>query len=454
MKFVRLVVILFFCSGLTFADTLPDFTDLAKNSVKYVVHITSKKNAPETQAKNKDESKGNDPDELLKRFFGDPQSSSPSTSFGSGFIYDKNGYIITNHHVIKDADEIEVSLSDISTYTAKVIGSDEVSDIALLKIEATNLPFAKLGNSTDLKVGEWVVAIGSPFGFDHTVTKGIVSAISRSLANEIYTPFIQTDVPTNPGNSGGPLINLKGEVVGVNSMIVSKTGTYIGLSFAIPIDTVKTIVTELRANKKIIRGWLGVSIQTVTKQLADSFGLKKPSGALVAEVVSDSPAEKAGIKSGDVILKFNNNEIVQSSDLPPIVGATPVNFPIEIELLRNRKIIKISATLSPLKNSKISKTNDAGDPDDQLSSNTFTFYGMTVENTQEKTGVQVAKITKSGPAVNSGIQVGDLILRIKSKDIKSVDDCQIAIRGIPSGTQVPFFIKRGTSTMFIPIKSP
>ena len=301
---------------------LPDFTDLASKNSPAVVNISTTIKAPKLGAHGDRLPPGLSPNipedgplsEFFRRFFGDegpggaPGGRDPRSSLGSGFIISKDGYVITNYHVVREADEVIVRMSDRSEHAARIIGSDPRSDIAVLKIETENeLPSVTLANSDELKVGEWVLAIGSPFGFDYSVTAGIVSAKGRSLPNENYVPFIQTDVAINPGNSGGPLFNLDGEVVGVNSQIYSRTGGYMGVSFAIPIHVVLNVYEQIREKGSVTRGWLGVLIQDVTQELAESFDMEKPQGALVSRVLDDSPAQKAGLETGDVIVSFNND---------------------------------------------------------------------------------------------------------------------------------------------------
>src|SRR5476649_1015926 len=318
---------------------LPDFTELVEKQGPAVVNISTSQAARERrgaqpQIPNLDE---DDPFyEFFRRFIprnpgqgpgqGPGQAPSPrefeSRSLGSGFIISADGYILTNAHVVEAADEINVKLTDKREFKAKVIGSDKRTDIALIKIEATGLPAVKFGDPNKLKVGEWVIAIGSPFGFENTVTAGIVSAKGRSLPQENFVPFIQTDAAVNPGNSGGPLFNMRGEVVGVNSQIYSRTGGFMGLSFSIPIDVANDIVTQLKTGGRVTRGRIGVVIQPVTRELAESFGLAKSAGALVSSVEKGSPAEKAGVEVGDVILKFSGKDVNSSEDLPRLVGAT------------------------------------------------------------------------------------------------------------------------------------
>ena len=314
------------------AAELPDFTQLVEQASPAVVNISTTQKLPDRKVSNQQmpDLEGLPP--MLREFFerGMPQPRTPrgggggqreAQSLGSGFIISPDGYILTNNHVIADADEILVRLADRSELKAKLVGTDPRSDVALLKIEGKDLPVLKLGKSQDLKAGQWVVAIGSPFGFDHTVTQGIVSAMGSSLPNENYVPFIQTDVPINPGNSGGPLFNLAGEVVGINSQIYTRSGGFMGVSFAIPIDVAMDVSNQLKTGGKVSRGWLGVVIQEVNKDLAESFGLDKPAGALVAQIQDDGPAAKGGLQVGDVILSMNGQPIVMSADLPHLVGA-------------------------------------------------------------------------------------------------------------------------------------
>ena len=336
-------LLLTFTTNTAFSNNvnLPDFTKLVDDNNASIVNIsTVRKNNKKSQEQNP-QIPNDELNDFLKKFFGDkgfdnPEKKIPrkSQSMGSGFIYSSNGYIITNHHVIADADQIIVKLNDKRELDAKLIGSDPSSDIALLKIKAKNLKPVKIGKSENLKVGQWVLAIGSPFGFESTVTAGIVSAIGRSLPNDNYVPFIQTDVAINPGNSGGPLFNLDGEVVGINAQIFSRSGGFMGLSFAIPMDVAENVIKQLQTSGKVSRGWLGVYIQEVTNNLAKSFGMKNPSGALISKIIPDGPASKSDLKVGDIILKFDGKKIITSSSLPPIVGNTKVGKKVKIEILK------------------------------------------------------------------------------------------------------------------------
>ncbi|WP_312289333.1 Do family serine endopeptidase, partial [Stutzerimonas nitrititolerans] len=302
---------------------LPDFTPLVESASPAVVNISTKQKLPARGAgAHMPDLEGLPP--IFREFFersipgmpSDRDQQREAQSLGSGFIFSEDGYILTNNHVVADADEIIVRLPDRSELEAKLVGADPRTDVAVLKVEGKGLPTVQLGDSSKLKVGEWVLAIGSPFGFDHTVTAGIVSATGRSLPNESYVPFIQTDVAINPGNSGGPLFNLKGEVIGINSQIFTRSGGFMGLSFAIPIDVAMDVANQLRTDGKVSRGWLGVVIQEVNKDLAESFGLERPAGALVAQVMDGGPAAKGGLRVGDVILSLNDESIVMSADLP------------------------------------------------------------------------------------------------------------------------------------------
>ena len=298
-------------------------------------------------------------EELFKHFFNDPNGGGfggqeDAQSLGSGFIISQDGYILTNHHVVNNADEIVVKLTDRRELVAKLIGSDARTDIAVLKVQATSLPVVNIGSPNDLKVGEWVLAIGSPFGFDQSVTAGIVSAKGRSLPGGNYVPFIQTDVAINPGNSGGPLFNMDGKVVGINSQIYSRTGGFMGLSFAIPMDVAMNVVDQIKTSGKAAHGWLGVQIQDVTRQLAESFGMKQPQGALVSKIIPNSPAEKAGLQIGDVITEFNGHPIQSSADLPPMVGMTPINDEGKLTIIRQgeTKTVEFKVGLLPDQDTK------------------------------------------------------------------------------------------------------
>ena len=345
---------------------LPDFTEMVKANGVAVVNISTTQKAPPEAVAQKEQPmpEGMPPEmeELFKHFFNNPDGGGngggDTQSLGSGFIISKDGYVLTNHHVVKDADEIIVKFSDRRELVAKLIGSDARTDVAVLKVEATDLPAVTIGDPNKLQVGEWVLAIGSPFGFEQSVTAGIVSAKGRSLPGGNYVPFIQTDVAINPGNSGGPLFNMDGQVVGINSQIYSRTGGFMGLSFSIPMDVVMNVVDQIKTSGKAAHGWLGVQIQDVTRELAESFGMKKPQGALVSKIIPGSSAEKAELQIGDIIIEFNGQLIEKSGDLPPMVGMTPINNKATLKILRqgDEKTINFSIGLLPEQVDKVADT--------------------------------------------------------------------------------------------------
>ena len=405
--------------------------------------------------------------ELFRRFFGDqmpdgPQGMMPQSSLGSGFIVSKDGYVISNYHVVKGADEIVVRLSDRRELKAEIVGSDPRSDIAVLKVKATgDLPVVKLGRSEALQVGEWVLAIGSPFGFDHSVTAGIVSAKGRSLPNENYVPFIQTDVAINPGNSGGPLFNLDGEVVGVNSQIYSRTGGFMGLSFAIPIDVVLNVYKQLRETGSVSRGWLGVLIQDVTGELAESFKMKMPHGALVSKVLPDSPAAKAGIAAGDVITRFNGKDIATSSDLPPMVGTTTVGQKIEVDVIRDGSKRSMVITIGQLPDTEEVASDDE-EPKAPAGSSQIARLKIEVRELSQAErdelelkgrGVLVERV-RQGPAALAGLQAMDVIVQINFKPVDSIESLDKIVASLAGGAKVPMLIHREGSPMFLALEVP
>jgi len=398
--------------------------------------------------------------ELFKYFFDQEGGGDPgfhdAKSLGSGFIISADGYIMTNYHVVNGADEIIVRLSDRRELKAEIIGEDQRSDIALLKIDASELPVVKIGESRDLEVGEWVLAIGSPFGFDHSATAGIVSAKGRSLPRENYVPFIQTDVAINPGNSGGPLFNQDGEVVGVNSQIYSRTGGYMGLSFSIPIEVAMDVVDQLKTRGRVVRGWLGVLIQDVTLELAESFGMKNPRGALVAKVMPDSPAAAAGFQVGDVIVRFNDTEVTNSANLPPIVGSTKVGVKIPVEIVRDQRTRVINVKLSELpEDSEEPATVETRQEQraDRLGLTVSTLTGDQLAEQNVSGGVLVARVT-NGAASRAGIRQGDIILSIDGKTIASVKQFNSLVDDLPAGRTVPVLVQRDGSPTFLAVKVP
>lgn len=452
------------------ARDLPDFTLLAEKNAPSVVNISTKQTSVRRQMKRFHVPEFNDIPEdnpfgdLLRRFFGENGYQLPDDaevqkqSLGSGFIISEDGYILTNKHVVSEADEIIVRMTDRREFSAKLIGADARSDIALVKIEAEGLPVVEIGSSAKLKVGEWVLAIGSPFGFDHSVTAGIVSAKGRSLPSENYVPFIQTDVAINPGNSGGPLFNLDGKVVGVNSQIYSRSGGFMGLSFAIPIDVAMDVAEQLKSKGRVSRGWLGVLIQDVTGELAESFRMDRPRGALVSRVLPDSPSDKAGLQVGDVILKYNGTELRSSAELPPLVGSSRVDRPAELEILRGGKQIKVLVNIGELPAEEAIKLAEASPP--RVSENRL---GLMVSELTQEMRRQLAAPAKNGVLVESvsgqaareaGIQQGDVILMLNNTNVENVAQFNQLISELPAGKTMAVLVHRRTGPIFLALRIP
>jgi serine protease Do len=443
---------------------LPDFTDLVEEHSEAVVNISTvslvESGLPFQFQGNMDQLP-----EFFRHFFGGPQMAPPNgstppkrqaQSMGSGFIVSKDGIILTNNHVVDGADEIYVRFSDRRELKATLIGSDQRSDLAVLKVEATDLPVVKLGKSNELKVGEWVFAIGSPFGFDYTVTAGIVSAKGRNLPNENYVPFIQTDVAINPGNSGGPLFNMDGEVVGINSQIYTRSGGFMGVSFAIPIDVAMEVVAQLKNQGYVSRGWLGVLIQEVSKDLAESFGLDKPHGALVAQVMKDSPAEKAGLQTGDIIVEFEGQKINLSSELPQLVGRSKVGDTVKLKVVRDKKFKTISLKLGELENEQAAR-KDPSKPAPQAKVNRLGVKVEALDNNALKElnikfGVRLMEVAE-GPARKAGLRKGDILTSLNNQSFESVDEFERVVEALPKKRAVPALIVRSGSPSFIVIKT-
>ena len=386
---------------------------------------------------------------------GDPGEESPEDqqSLGSGFVLWADGYIVTNAHVVKDAREVLVRLSDRRELPAQVVGLDEPSDIALLKIDAKGLPAVQIGDTSKLRVGQWVMAIGSPFGFDYSVTAGIVSAKGRSLFTEQYVPFIQTDAAINPGNSGGPLFNLKGEVIGVNSQIYSQTGGNSGIAFSIPIDVATKVAQQLKDKGKVTRGWLGVVVQEVTRELAQSFGMSRAEGALVARVIPGSPAEKAGIQPGDVILSFDGEELAISNALPPLVGARDPGAKLPLKLLREGKQLTLKVEIGELPDEPLGK---AGSSRPRLplglAVQTLTAEDRSLARVAEG-GVGVLQV-EPGPAQDAGIREGDILLTISGKKIDSPERLAEVAADLSPNASVPVLVQRDGGPLFLALTVP
>lgn len=447
------------------ARSLPEFTELVAENAPAVINISTVKTKkplrmpqlpPGMQVP-----EGTPFDELFKHYFNDPRGRSPGpggrekNSLGSGFVLSSDGYILTNHHVIKDAEEIIVRFNDRSEMEARVLGSDERSDIALLKVDAKGLTPVKLGNSTDLQVGEWVLAIGSPFGFDYSATAGIVSALGRNLPSDNYVPFIQTDVAINPGNSGGPLFNLDGEVIGINSQIYSRTGGFMGVSFAIPMDIVMDVVNQIREQGYVSRGWLGVVIQNVTRELAESFGLDRPEGALVSRVMPNSPADKAGLEAGDVILEFNDREVATSSSLPPLVGRTKVGETVPVVVMRNKKQQTIDVKIEKLsEEGQVVKTGKKSGRlfDERLSLEVAELNDMQREKMSISEGGVVIAAIEEGPASDAGIRKGDVIVSLNNEKINDVKQFLSIAKELPEKQAIPVLIQREQDAIFLALK--
>jgi len=448
------------------ARSLPEFTDLVDAYGPAVVNIITKQShrgAREFHGFSVPDLPEDSPlYDFFRRFLGEeagplPDDERQSRSLGSGFIISPDGFVLTNSHVVDSADEIIVRTSDRREFLAKLVGTDKRSDIALLKVEGKDLPSVKLGTAKDLKVGEWVLAIGSPFGFEHSATAGIVSAKGRNLPSENYVPFIQTDVAINPGNSGGPLFNLDGEVIGMNSQIYSRTGGFMGLSFAIPIDMAMDVVDQLKTTGRVSRGWLGVLIQDVTRDLAETFDMDQPKGALIAQVVKDSPAEKADLRVGDVILSFDGRDVTTSGALPPLVGASHVNESAQVEVLREGRIKRVEVVIGELPE----------EGDDLLAAveperTTANSIGLVVGELDaeqrnqlelDKGGVIVQEV-KPGAAERAGIGPGDVILMFDNRPVEDTKQFRELLEGVDPGRSVAVLVQRGDGRMFFAVRIP
>lgn len=445
------------------AKDLPDFTELAEKQGPAVVNISITSVVHGTGIGFPGMPNDENLQEFLRRFGIPGMPGMPgqdggqdykSQSLGSGFIISADGYILTNAHVVNEADEVLVKLYDKREFKAKIIGADKRTDVALIKIEATGLPKVTIGDPNALKVGEWVAAIGSPFGLENTMTAGIVSAKGRALPQENYVPFIQTDVAINPGNSGGPLFNLRGEVVGVNSQIYSKSGGSMGLSFSIPIDVAIDISNQLKANGRIARGWLGIGIQEVTKELAESFGLKQTNGALIAGVEKNSPADKGGLEAGDIILKFDGKPITTSSDLPRVVAATKPGKVVPVEVVRKGANKTLQLGVGEMPNEQGEAPAVSKEPvKPEANKVGLTLRELTPQQKKKLNGKNgLLVVESSGAAAQAGIRRGDVILGLNNNESQSVDLFNKQINAVPSGKTIAVLVQRGENTLYVPIK--
>jgi serine protease Do len=452
-----------------YAKDLPDFTELAEKQGPAVVNISITQNM---RAENVVPFPGMPGDEQMQEFFkrfgipnmpgqGAPgqngqQPEYKSQSLGSGFIISSDGYILTNAHVVSDADEVIVKLSDKREFKAKIIGADKRTDVALVKIEATGLPKVTTGDPSKLRVGEWVAAIGSPFGLENTMTAGIVSAKGRALPQENFVPFIQTDVAINPGNSGGPLFNLSGEVVGINSQIYSRSGGSMGLSFSIPIDVALDISNQLKATGKITRGWLGIVIQELSKDLAESFGMKNINGALVAAVEKSGPADKGGLEAGDVITKFDSKPIVTSADLPRAVAATKPGKAAVVDILRkgNEKQLKINVGEMPTDASEVAQSSQPTTKP-EVNRIGLILKELTVQQKKKLSGKNgLLVVDAQGVVAQAGVRRGDVVLGLNNTEVQSLEQFNKQLASFVAGKTVALLVLRGESTLFVPVKIP
>ena len=438
------------------AKDLPDFTALVEKQGAAVVNVSTSQTMQASQGVPPIPGlpEGDPLAELFRRFGAPMPREQETHSLGSGFLISADGYILTNAHVVDAADKITVRLTDQREFKARVIGADRRTDVALIKIEASGLPKVTQGDPATLRVGEWVLAIGSPFGFDSSVTAGIVSGKGRSLQQENFVPFIQTDVAINPGNSGGPLFNMKGEVVGINSQIYSRSGGYMGLSFAIPIDVAMEVANQLRSSGKVTRGRIGVVIQEVTRELADSFGLHKAAGALISAVEKGGPADKAGIQASDVILKFDGKAVGMSKDLPRIVAGTQPGSKVAVQLWRKGATKEVNLTVAEMpgdgRTARISKSDSSSE---QIARLGISVAALTEEQKKQleiEGGLMIDEVRGAG--ARAELQRGDIILDLGNTPIVSVEQLNSVLKAIPKGRTVALRVRRGETISYIPIK--
>ena len=450
--------------------TLPDFADLVERASPAVVNIRTTEKVVVQQSQGGIPGMPEEQAEFFRRFFGvpipgipnNPKQAQPNSGkpqeadrgVGSGFIIESNGLILTNAHVVEGATTIYVTLTDKREFKAKLLGLDKRTDVAVVKIEARDLPKLPLGDSSKVRVGEWVLAIGSPFGLENTVTAGIVSAKSRDTGD--YLPFIQTDVAVNPGNSGGPLLNTAGQAIGINSQIFSRSGGYMGISFAIPIDEAMRVAEQLRTNGKMTRGRIGVALGEMTKEIAESLGLGKPRGAYVRNVESNGPAAAGGIEAGDVILSFNSREINKSTDLPRVVGDTKPGTTAAVQVWRKGNSRDLTVTVADTDTAQVAaKKSDVP----AANGNSASAFGVAVVDLSDakkkdlnlKGGVEVTNLG-DGPLARAGARPGDVIIRVADADITGVKQFEALVKTLDANKAVPVFIRRSDSTLVIPVK--
>ncbi|HET7651126.1 MAG TPA: Do family serine endopeptidase [Gammaproteobacteria bacterium] len=475
MRFPHIAGVLSTCllaaPGPAVSADLPDFTAIVARAAPVVVNVstTRRDNALASSATPGPDQNDTDPG-WYQRFFGSDGGDTSDSgndngsdgadqvaeSLGSGFIVSANGEILTNYHVIENADRINVKLADKRVLPARVLGVDTDSDLALLKVDARNLPVADIGDARRLKVGQWVIAIGSPFGFDQSVTAGIVSAEGRNIGSEQYVPYIQTDVPINPGNSGGPLLNLNGQVVGINSEIYSRTGGYQGVSFAIPINLAMDVVRQLRAHGHVVRGWLGVNVTDVTPDMAAGLHLSHPEGALVRGVVASSPAARAGLRSGDVILSYDGTDVVSSEALPPLVGSTVAGRQVTVVVMRDgaRKVLPVAIAALP-GNQETAAVAAAVQPPGSLDTLGLALRTLTGAERQAFSvpeGGALVEHVAEGAGKRAGLRPGDILLSVAGKRVTSPREFQRLEAHIIQNEIVPVLIRRQTNTLFVPLR--
>lgn len=444
------------------ARSLPDFTELVEETAPGVVNISTSRTV-QSRDNPFHGFGGQELPEIFRHFFGDrfpapPGGQAPGRprerqSLGSGFIISADGYILTNAHVVDGADEILVRLNDRRELAAELVGSDERTDVAVLKVEADDLPTLKLGDSDALRVGEWVAAIGSPFGFDYSVTAGIVSAIDRTLPRDAYVPFIQTDVAINPGNSGGPLFNLDGEVVGVNSQIFTRSGGFMGLSFAIPINVAMDVADQLRDDGQVRRGWLGVMIQPVSRDLAESFGMDSPSGALIADVDPDGPAARDGLRAGDIILEVGGSQVDESSTLPRLIGRAAPGSEVELALMRDGERRTLQVTVGDWPDADHAA---AGRPDESRQARLGVSVEALEQGERERLGidggVRVRDVDSDGAAADAGIRPGDILVSIDHQAVESPAALVDLVGGLSTDRAVPVRLYRDGRSLFVALR--